>query len=76
MVKGEKKQKLNITLSMVKILITLWMVYIYTPSHYNDTGVLLKSVAGKEGNRLGKFTTRPMVTLKQLQNLMAVIGKN
>jgi hypothetical protein len=45
---GTKKQPLS-TLSMVKLLITLWMVF-NTPSHYNDTGVLPNPVAGEEGN--------------------------
>jgi hypothetical protein len=45
-----KKQTLNIPLSMVKLLITLW---INIPSHYKDTGVLPNSVAGEEGNRSG-----------------------
>ena len=41
--KKEKKKKLtlNIPLSMVKILITLWMVYQCTQSHYKETGVFL-----------------------------------
>jgi hypothetical protein len=40
-----------------------------------DTGVRPNSIAGEEGNR-SDFTMRPMVTLKQLQSLMAVIGEN
>ena len=36
-----KKQKLNIPLSMVKLLITPWMVYQYTiPSLYKVTGII------------------------------------
>jgi hypothetical protein len=48
----KKKQTLNIPLSLVKLLITLWMVYQYT-LHYTDTGVLPYSVAREEGNRSG-----------------------
>jgi hypothetical protein len=48
-----QKQTLNITLSTVKLLMTLWMVYQYTKSLQKDTGILLNSVAGDEGNRSG-----------------------
>jgi hypothetical protein len=51
-------------LRMVRLLITLWMIY-NTPSHYKGTGVLPNSVAVEEGNRTVFFTMRPMVTLKQ-----------
>ena len=49
--------------------------YINTPSHYKDTCVLPNSVAGEEGNCQG-FTMRPMVTIKQFESLMAVMGEN
>ena len=54
---------------MVKLLVTQWMVY-----HYEETGVLPNSVTREGGNR--DLTRGPMVTLKQLQSLMAVIGDN
>jgi hypothetical protein len=49
------KQTLNIPLSIVKLLITLWMVYQHTQSlqRYKDTGILPDSVAGEEENRSG-----------------------
>ena len=40
-----------------------------------DTVVRPNSIAGEEGI-LSDFTMRPMVTLKQFQSLMAVIGEN
>ena len=53
---------------MVKLLHFGWCIN--TPSHYKDTGVLPNSVDGEEGNLID-FTMKPMVTLKELQNLMA-----
>ena len=64
-----KKLTLNIPLSMVKLLTTLWMVYQYTQTLKVQASFLTQWPERKE-------TMRVMVTLKQLQSLMAVIGEN
>jgi hypothetical protein len=51
-----KKQTLNMPLSMVKLLVTLWRVCINPPSHYKDTGVVPNTVAAEEGNHSGIST--------------------
>jgi hypothetical protein len=50
-----KKQTLNVPLSLVKLSVTLWMVYQYTQSLQN-AGVLPNSFPGKQGNRSGIST--------------------
>jgi hypothetical protein len=67
----DKKQTFDIALSMVKLLITLWMVYQYTQSlqRYRRPSKL-SSWRGRK--LLRDFTMWPVVTLKQLQSLMSV----
>ena len=60
---------------MVKLLITLWTVYQYTQSlqRYRRPSQL----SCQRGRKLLRvFTMRTMVTLKQLQSLLAVMGEN
>jgi hypothetical protein len=53
---------------MVKLLITLWVVYQYTQSLQR-----YRLLPNSERKPLRDFTMTPMVTLKPLQSLMVVI---
>ena len=73
----EVKQKTHIEYPFenVKVLKLHTGWCINTPSHYTDTVVLRTSVAREGKKTFRDFTVRPMVTLKQLRSLMAVIGE-